>query len=797
MNSYILFFFLFFTSFFCYSQVEVIGIVKDSQNEPIAYANVIAKSQSDNSFITAVITNEFGEINMSVKTKEPFNIFISYIGYNEWKKEINIIQNIDLGSVNLMQSENILEEVVLSAKKPLIQKKADRLIFNVENSIVSQGVDALEVLQRTPRIDISNGGIKIIGKSKLSVLLDGRMLNLSSSDLEAYLRTIRSDNISKIEVITIPPAKYDAEGNSGLINIITKKNPYLGWDGSIGATYIQRTYAAFIPTSNLKFANEKLNISLNISADTEAKRAVSATNIEYPTILRSTSGNRKDSSKGLMFNLNTNYKLNSKSEIGFIYSGSYWDIRQSGYNVSDFIQKETFIKDSTLVTSTRNRNNYNFHSINGYYDIKLDSVGKKFSLNLDYLIKDNSNDRNFQTTNMLSNEFQGSDIFVLDDSDNKYEVASLRTDFILPYDDFDLEVGGKFTYISNSSSLLYYDVILGRPTFNFNRSNRFEYEEKTTALYFSIEKELSEKWIAQIGLRFENTYLKGFSPTLNQTNTNNLNNLFPSAYISYNPNEDHSLSIAYSKRIDRPGFSVLNPFRIYSDPYSYDAGNPFLLPSFTHNLELSYILKNNLSLTIYGSKLINVIDFITITDELSNEVISQPENLYDQYSSGLDISHSYEPFKWFNSYNSVSTYFNKSNSNFDNETLESYEGYGTYISTKNTFTLNENKTTFFTINFFQSFPNIDGFFKSRNRASLDVGLKFKLLDKKLQINLSGNDLFRQNRNVGIERYQNFSQYSKIYNDMRNFTLSLTYKLGKKNVNTRRRGSYNEDLQRIN
>ena len=793
MNSYNLFFILFLTCFFSYSQIKISGVVKDSENQPLAFANVIVKLQSDNTLLSADITNELGEFNMSVKTKEPFEIFISYIGFEEWKKEITTIQNIDLGVITLIQTDNNLEEVFISTKKPLIQKKADRLIFNVENSIVSQGVDAMEVLQRTPRIDISNGGVKIIGKSKLSIMLDGRMLNLSGSDLEAYLRTIRSDNISKIEVITIPPAKYDAEGNSGIINIITKKNPDQGWDGSIGTTYIQRTYAALIPTSNLKFANERLNVLLNISADTEAKASTANTKIEYPTKYWNTLRNRKDSSKGLMVNLNSNYKLTSKSEIGFIYSASFWEINQRSRNLSHFIQKETLALDSTLTTSINNNNKYDFHSINGYYDLKLDTIGKKLTLNIDYLKKGSSNDRTFNTNNFS----EDSNIFVLDNSNNKYEVASLKTDFILPYDDFDLEVGGKFTYINNASSLLYYDVILDRPIINYNRSNRFEYEEKTTALYFSIEKEFSEKWIAQVGLRFENTYLRGFSPTLNQTNTNNLNNLFPSAYISYDLNENNSLSLAYSKRIDRPGFSNLNPFRIYSDPYSYDAGNPFLLPSITHNFELSYILKNNLSLTIYGSKLINVIDFITRTNTSLNAIISQPENLYNQYNSGLDISHKYDPFRWFDSYNSVSAYFNQSNSNFENETLESYKGYGTYISTKNTFTFNENKTTFLTINFFQSFPNVDGFFQSKSRASLDVGLKFKLLDKKLQVNVSGNDLFRQNRNVGYERYQNFSQYSKIYNDMRNFTLSLTYKIGKKEISSRHRGSYNEDMQRIN
>jgi outer membrane receptor protein involved in Fe transport len=786
---------IFIIPIFSFSQINISGTVKDSISN-IEFANVILKN-ANYEIVSGSITNENGLFKLRSK-KGKYNVTISFIGYEDWVTEV-LVENkdIDLGNITLIQSENKLEEIVISVKKPLIQKKVDRLIFNVENSIVSQGADGLEVLQRTPRIDVSSGGIKIIGKSSVNVLIDGRMLNLSSSDLERYLRSIRSDNISKIEVITTPPAKYDAEGNSGLINIVTKKNPNLGWDGSVGATYIQRTYAAFIPTSNVKFATKKLNVSLNVSADTEAKKSISTNDVEYTSRFWNTSRDRKDSSKGLMLNLNLNYKINKKSETGFIYSGSFWDISEKGNNISNFIQKQNLVLDSVLTTSTRNKNKYNFHSINGYYDLKLDSIGKKFSLNIDYLVKDSSNDIDFNSISRLGSGVNSLDTSVLNNSDNKYEVASLKTDFSLPYDSFDLEVGGKLTFINNNSSLFYFDTTSGIPIINLNRSNQFEYEERTSALYISIEKELSEKWITQIGLRYENTYLKGFSTTLNETNTNNLNNIFPSAYFSYDPKENHSLSMSYSKRIDRPGFSNLNPFRIYSDPYSYESGNPFLLPAFTRNLEFSYIYKNNLSLTLYGSKLINVIDFITITNENSNEIITQPENLYNQYTYGLDVSHRLTFFKWFNSYNSISTYFNKANSNFKNETLKSYNGYGTYFSTKNTITLNEKRTSFFTINFFQSFPNVDGFFKSRNRASLDLGLKFRLLEDNLQVNISGNDLFKQNRNVGEEQYQNFTQFSSIYNDMRNFTISLTYKIGNKNVRQRRSGKYNEDKQRLN
>ncbi|MGG8497424.1 TonB-dependent receptor domain-containing protein [Tenacibaculum sp. TC6] len=787
---------LIINSFLSFSQINISGIVKDSVSN-IEFANVFLKDINNN-IVTGSITNEKGFFKIEVK-KGKYIIVVSFIGYKDWNKEILVEgNNISLGNIQLIQNENRLDEVIISAKKPLIQKKVDRLIFNVENSIISQGADGLEVLQRTPRIDISSSGVKIIGKSSVNILVDGRMLNLSSSDLEAYLRGIRSDNISKIEVITSPPAKYDAEGNSGLINIITKKNPNLGWDGSIGATYIQRTYSAFIPTSNIKFANKKLNISLNVSADTEAKKSVSTNDIEYDSRFWNTSRNRKDSSKGLMLNLNSNYKINKKSETGFIYSGSFWDINQKGNNLSNFIQKENYALDSILMTKTKNKNEYGFHSINGYYDLKLDSIGKKFSLNIDYLVKNSSNDINFNSIGMSSNGAKNSETSVLNKSDNKYEVVSLGTDFTLPYKTLNVEIGGKLTFINNNSSLFYYDIASGDPIINLSRTNQFEYKEKTSALYISIEKELSEKWITQIGLRYENTYLKGFSPTLNQTNTNTLNNVFPSAYVSYDPKENHSLSISYSKRIDRPGFSNLNPFRVYSDPYSYDSGNPFLEPSFTHNLEFSYIYKNNLSLTLYASKLIDVIDFITLTDENSNEIISQPENLYNQLTYGLDISHRLTLFKWFNSYNSLSTYFNRANSNFEDETLTSYNGYGTYFSTKNTITLNKKRTSFFTINFFQSFPNVDGFFKSRNRASLDLGLKFKLLEDNLQVNISGNDLFKQNRNVGKEQYQNFTQFSSIYNDMRNFTISLSYKIGSKNVRQgRRKSKYNEDKQRLN
>lgn len=778
-----------------YGQVNVRGTVVDSSNQAIEFATVVLIDSLTSRIKTGVITNKEGNFHLESKSEGAFKLRVSYIGYKDWNGEV--FKTKDFGTITLNNSSNELTEIMVTSKKPLIERKVDRLVFNVGNSVVSKGVDAIEVLRRTPKIDVTQGSIQLIGKSSLKVMINNRILKLSNSDLEAYLRTIRSENIDKIEVITTPPSKYDAEGNSGLINIKVKKNADHGWKGSVNSTCVQRTYAAYMASANVNYSSEKFHFGLNIFGDTEDKASNSSLKVDFVDNYRNTERKRKDSSEGGSAGVDLEYKLNSKSDIGLFYNINTWETMQKSRNLSHYITKQDNVLDSTLNSPSDNVNSYDFHTITSVYNIQLDTLGKKIQVNASYLYKDNNDKRQFITTTSIPHlDSPINENSAIDKTSANYEVLSMGSDVSLPFSNYSMEFGGKIDFIKNNSKIRYYDTSNGNPVVDQGKSNDFDYEERISALYFSLSKQLGDKWDAQLGLRFENTYTKGNSITLNQEFTKHFNNLFPSIYLTYKHNSNNSFSISYSKRIERPGFYSVNPFRVYSDIYSYDAGNPELQPSFTHNMEFSFLYKNRLSCTLYGSRLIDGVDYITLSTPNSNAIVSRPENYYDQNTLGLDLSFSIDPVKWFNSYNSTSLYYNNSKSNMGTVTLPEFDGYGCYISTKNTFTLNRINTSFLELNFFQSLPNKEGFIKSYNRASLDIGYRQSFLKDNLHLGVSIRDIFAQNHNKIKETYQTYDYYSRIYNDIRSLTISISYNFGNNKVKSLNNSISNSNKTRL-
>ncbi|MGS2762065.1 outer membrane beta-barrel family protein [Sinomicrobium sp. M5D2P9] len=772
----ILIFILVFISYTSFSQTYK-GVVVDSQNNPIEYANVIAKSLDDIT-ITGTITNKSGEFEMLVQSRDSFNLTISFIGYRDWSKIMEPNMNLDLGGITMSESISELEEVEVVAKKPIIERKFGRLIFNVENSVVASGYDGMEALKYAPKIDPTSQGIKMIGKSSLAVMVNDRLINLGGKDLEAYLKSLRSENISRIEIITTPPAKFDAQGNSGLVNIILKKRVDIGFDGSVTATYIQRKYAGFMPSTYLNYSTEKLSMAFNIYADNEIKKYEAETSFLYPNYRRNSDSGRKQEIKGLSSGLNLEYRFTNKQKAGVILNGNLWNTDEKLDNIIKYRTSLNNQIDSTLVTPSRNSNDYHYLSTSAYYDIELDSIGSKLQFNYNHLEKNNEDDRSLSSivyqgdlgTNLNSNS-------ATSNSEATYSVNSFNVDVILPINESKLGFGGKATFIENNSNIDYFDTSTGAPVIDESQSDIFRYNEDILALYTSFEKSFGEKVYLILGLRFENTRTKGYSVTLASENSNSFSTLFPSATLAYDPNENHSFSIGYAKRIDRPGFSDVNPFRTYTDFFSYEAGNPLLLPSITHNIDFSYLFNNNLEVSFYYSLLKDAADYITLSSSNSNIIISRPENFYDQHTLGLDVYYNWEPISWFASNNGFSAYYNDSDSNLPDITLSNVSGYGYYVSTRNTFTLNKENGNSIYVNFFQNFPSYEGLSKIFNRANLQIGARFSFLERKLQLNISASDIFRQNRNRVKEVYQDYIFTSNIYNDIRRLNISLTYKIG--------------------
>ncbi|KFF09505.1 outer membrane beta-barrel family protein [Chryseobacterium luteum] len=671
-----------------------------------------------------------------------------------------------------------VEQINILVKKKLLERKADRLIFNVEASVASQGMDATETLANVPmlKVDENMGAISITGKSTVSVMINGRMLNLSGNALLNYLKSIRSENISKIEVITTPPSKYEAQGNSGIINIILKKNPNLGFSGNINSSLIQRTYSGISSSGSLNYQTEKFSSSLKLAYYDSAKR----TDENYTIIGASqnySNSIRRDMWKELTPTLNLSYKISKNAEIGleYIYAN-----QKSGMNIVNTTKNiASDLKEENLLTNTFHREKLPTHTLSAYYDLKLDTLGKKLSIAANFYKNNSDTEVNFSTLKSSDNSVQD----VKTTSLISPQIFSVQADLELPFSFGTIETGMKFNQFKNSSDIQYFNLTAGQYVPDLLRANIFRYQEENYAGYVSFAKTFGEHWETKAGIRYENTHAQSSTPSSNSENKYNYGQWFPSAYVSYK--EDKNVfSLSYSRRINRPSMSNLNPFRWYENPYSYSSGNPLLTPAYINNLELGYTFNNKFSASVYYLRMKNAFGQISYIDGLSQT--STYLNYYNNNSWGFNVSYTDTFFKFWEA--SISANASLQNSTVFNVDAETQKGSSFSYSVNNTFSLNKSKTLALFVNFSHSLPyrNVNSYFYAY--PELTSGLKLSLMEKKLQINATVMNIFAQ-RYRGDMYFTDNVQHMNNYWDGRSFRLSLNYtfgsskkKISKKNIN---------------
>lgn len=678
-----------------------------------------------------------------------------------------------------------IEQVNILIKKKLLERKADRMVFNVEASIASQGMDGTETLANVPmiRVDESLGIVSIVGKSSVNVMINGRMLNLSGQALLNYLKSIRSENIAKIEVITTPPAKYEAQGNSGLINIILKKNPNLGFSGNLATNLIQRTFSGFGTTGMLNYQTEKFSSSLKLVYYDSAKRTSENYSIIGATQNYSNSI-RRDMWNELTPSINMSYKISKNSEAGFEYifahQRSGMDIVNTTRNISpDLIEEK-------LLTNTFHREKDPTHTLSAYYDLKLDSLGKKLSVMGNFYKNNSDTEVNFSTRKLSDNTVQEVKTLSL----VAPQIFSVQADLELPLSFGTVETGVKFNQFKNNSDLKYFNLTDNAYVPDENRANLFGYKEENYAAYFSYAKNFGEHWETKAGLRYENTAAESHTPSNGSGNSYRYGQWFPSAYVSYKKDKN-IFSLSYSRRINRPGMSNLNPFRWYSNPYSYSSGNPLLTPSYINNLELAYTFNNRLTASIYYLKTKNAFGQVSFQDGLSQ--ISTYLNYYNNHSLGLNISYTDTFFKCWES--SVSANAAYQDSDMFGINAQNQKGISVSYSVNNTVTLNKNKTAAFFLNYEQNLPyrNVNYYFQ--NFSNLSSGFKISLMEKQLQINATVTNIFAQ-RSRGSIYFADSVQHMNNYWDGRSFRLSVNYTFGDQKKKIQKKAIKFEEKERV-
>jgi len=745
---------------------SITGTVKKSKNT-ISYAEIIARKDQHKQ---STVSDEKGYFNLKLTENGTYSIECIYEGKTIYQAEVKVNGNTGYDLVVTDENEKQIEGVTVTARKKLIERKADRLIFNLSNSVASQGMDGIQALDATPQIKVDeNAGITMVGKSGVSVMVNERMLNLSGSELINYLKSLRSENIEKIEVITAPPAKYEAQGNSGLINIVLKKNQNLGWNGSLTTSLFQTTYTGISNSATVNYQNEKLRSSLKLRQYDSQKHSYENYKIVGSDGLQS-SDDRRDFWKGTGLNFSSDYEINSKSSVGFVFDYGSGKSGMDITNTSDYFQNQSYT--NTLSTYAEHRNDNRQTTVSAYYDIKFGKRSNKLSITGNYFSNAPSSNIDFTTQDNSANSY-----VVRTPSELDYKIYSGQADLTLPFEFAKTEAGIKFTNFDNNSDLQYQNLNGQDYVTDPQKSDLFNYNEKNYAAYVGMERQLGEKWTVKAGLRYEYSTISGNSASFGQSSDNSYGKFFPTAYLTYKANDNNTFNINYSKRINRPGFRALNPFRWYTNVNSYYSGNPALNPSVNHNFELSYLYKGKFSVSTYFQRELNAFAQLVILE--GENKTSNFYNFFNKNSTGISLNYSDTFFNFWEV--NYSADLSRMKTQVFATDAASRKGNNTSFDIRNNLSLTKDKSVQLIMNYWLRLPSSIGNTYSYFVGNFTTGLKLNLMNKNLLMNIYVSDIFKQAKSHGEIYYVDSMHYFNNYYDGRNLSVSLTYNFGNSKV----------------
>jgi outer membrane receptor protein involved in Fe transport len=697
--------------------------------------------------------------------------------------------------------------VTVTAKKPFIEARPDKTIVNVDASPTSAGATVLELLEKSPGITVDNdGNISLRGKAGVIIMIDGKPTYLSSTDLANLLKNMPASQLEQIEIMTNPSAKYDASGNSGIINIKTKKGRGAGFNGSIMAgittSFFKTGDALYVtPKSqnsiNFNYRKNKWNFFGNYNPNIYNGRGNLNIERRFFDDNSNLTGYSDVATKFKFGNDNHNLKLgidffaDKKNTYGIVASGFMFNGHPTPVTVNTLSDANHEVT-SSMVSRTENRIDFNNFSGNFNYRHVFDTAGTELTVDLDYIGYRN-------TSNMLlTTEFydemyhQSSDPLLLKGHlPSDINIYSIKSDYTHPFKGGRIEAGIKSSYVKNDN-IVDYERMSADIWIPDSRSNHFIYDENINAAYVTVNKQL-KKWTLQGGLRVENTIAKGYQVTNDSTFKRNFTNLFPNVYVTYVVNDKHSLTLSFGRRITRPNYQDLNPFTYFLDSLSYRQGNPYLLPQFTNNIELSHTFKGKIITTLNYNNTTDVISQIFKQNSQTKIVYFTSDNVAKFINMGISITAPVPITKWWNANFFTNIYNNHYKGIYNAEPLDmSYTSF--MVNITNTFTIKPGFSL--ELSGFYRGKGVDQLTINQPIYQMSIGGQKNILKNKATIRLNIRDPFAWQEYRGLTEYGNI--YARIHSkfDVRQATASFTYRFGKNSQQPqpRRRSSATQDEQ---
>ena len=766
----------------CQAQTfEITGKVIDTSNKKVPFANILLLNATDSTFVQGTSADENGLFSLTNVEPNLYLLQASYVGRGSQPLALDIKTNVALGALIIPLETQALDEVVVTAKKPILKRLADRLIFQVENTVVSQG-NTWDILRNTPGLIVSQSQLQVRGRAA-NIYMNGRRVQLAPEETKDFLEGLSGVAIQSVEMYANAPSNFDAE-EGAVINIITNKGVTPGYKGSVEGTFTQAIFPKYSLGTSHYFTSEKVDFFANYSYNDKKNNLKSEKGIDFiddtNTIFSSwrTEDDQVRNEKSHSINLTFDYDVDDRNRISatsnvLLTPNQDWqrtllaDIRNN--------QKEL---DSTFTTRNTGLEDERNLAFDLSFVHKLKKPGAKFSLNGHYT---HYNDDYSQR--ILSNYFgpTGSRFrqfgFTTDARQN-IKIFTGQFDYQTPVGSSSLEAGTKISRVDSESGIDFSDFLGNDNTVEEALSDDFLYNETVYAAYASFVKNW-EKWSMKLGVRAELTNADGVSLTLDETNTQDFFEPFPTLYLLYSPNEKHSFSFDYGRNVQRPRYNDLNPFRYFYNENDFKEGNPRLQPNFTNNFNINYTLNSEFFIDLYyreNGKYISVLVFQD-NEELTSRELKQ--NILSGNSYGVDVTFSKSILAPWLLYAYASAFH-------EDETFLAVESGGVeftnaidgfYLFLANYLTLSGDGSWTGEMTLTHMSTNIAGSYVFSPQTNLTVGLRKSLWNERAIISVSAEDLLGRANPTYTSQYLNQDNFYFSQPETQFIRFGFTYNFG--------------------
>jgi hypothetical protein len=795
---------------FAQTTVSLTGNLQDTAKKPVVAATVNLYKAKDSTLVQVFITTEEGGFQFSKLLPGTYWLNITAIGFAPYTSDTIALassgQAMVLPLIKLTKADaGQLNAVTVTARKPFVERRIDRTVVNVDALISNAGTSALDVLDKSPGVLVDqDGNVSLNGKSGVVIFIDDKPTYLSGADLASYLKSLPSGTLESIEIMTNPPAKYDAAGNAGVINIRTKKLKQKGFNGNLSPSFQQGAYPKSFNSLNLNVRNNSFNYFANLGYNYSENFSDLLIERNYvhddgsPHFLFSQKSwiKRKEKSGSARFGVD--YTIDPANSIGIAFNGTNRKTK-SAIDNNSYLYNAAHQLDSLITADNTDNRDFSRGSVNMNYRNQQKKTGKELGIDLDYIYNESGADQLYRNASYRAdNTVKGRDDLT-GNLPSYINIYSFKADYAQPLSKgIRAEAGIKSSYIETNNRAEYYITANGTTTPDYDKTNHFRYKENINAGYLNFSGE-GKVFSWQTGLRVENTIMRGHQLG-NQVKPDSAFerdyvNLFPTIYLSWKLDSaaKNQLVLSYGKRIQRPNFGNLNPFISPLDKFTYYVGNPFLQPTIAHTIELSHIYNNKitpaLSYEYYDGD-------INETLELhGTQYYSRPANTGRSQYFTLTANATFNPAPWVTvNWFGLATYC-MFKSQLYTTTLDT-SGYNFLTNFNSQFRLGKGWTA-----------ELLGMYRSRWTANqfvlgdfwqLGGAIQKKVLKGKGTLKLTIQDMFYTRLNYGdINNLQNAKGHYRNQGDTRVVGINFTWNFGK-TFETRKRsnGSAEAEQQRI-